>query len=434
MTTTRIPALPPLLLLLLGATTTCKRGSAPAPQPDVVLAPLVFDVPAAKPDSAGGELPGGTTEAQAAPEDPREALTARTYDVLLDGSIVYRATTAGVVIEEAAQPERPRRLAVVYLPGSVNDVAWVGRVQPPRPAACAPAPGGAGCPIPPAVTLVAAAAGPSGVFLIDVTDPEHPAQVGSFDTAGAAMRLAPAPPLLWVADGSGGILALDVADPAQPRAVGGVSGPPDATEPLNAPPQPASTSTLEVPDETAPAFYVRDVVPFGDLLFVAAAFRGLLVYDVRTSSGGPSLSPRLAFDTPGDARALVVDGDRVWVADGPSGLQVIDTALHRPDAAPAVVASYPTPDICRDVQLDVARDKSLFPPVAYLAEGDHGVEILDVSNLSTIAPLGRHVPRRPVNRVTVGPNGLLLLANDADGLMIVDTTDPRAIRQIFPVP
>ncbi|MBI5501090.1 MAG: hypothetical protein HY907_12665 [Deltaproteobacteria bacterium] len=420
-------------LLLLAAAATCKRGSPPVPQPDVALAPLVLDVPAAKP-ADGGTTPQATAEPPGPPEDPREALTLRTYDVLLDGSIACRATTAGVVIEEAAQPERPRRLSVVHLPGSVNDVAWIGRVQPPRPATCPEAPGGPVCPIPPPVTLVAAAAGPAGVFLIDVTDPEHPSQVGTFDTAGAAMRLAPAPPLLWVADGSGGVLALDLADPARPKAVAGVSEPPAAPEPAGATDAPADTSLVDAPDDLPPAFYVRDVVPFGERLFVAASFRGLLVYDVRAAPGGPSLEPRLTFDTPGDARAVAVDGDRVWVADGPSGLQVIDTALHRPDAAPAVVATYPTRDVCRDVKLDVNRDKTLFPPVAYLAVGDHGLEILDASDLSSLSVLGRHVPRRPVNRVTVGPNGLLLLANDADGLMIVDAADPTAIRQIFPAP
>jgi hypothetical protein len=37
-----------------------------------------------------------------------------------------------------------------------------------------------------------------------------------------------------------------------------------------------------------------------------------------------------------------------------------------------------------------------------------------------------------VNRVTVGPNGLLLLANDSAGLLIVDAGDPAAVRRVFP--
>jgi hypothetical protein len=34
--------------------------------------------------------------------------------------------------------------------------------------------------------------------------------------------------------------------------------------------------------------------------------------------------------------------------------------------------------------------------------------------------------------VTLGPNGLVLLANDAAGLQIVDAADPAAIRVVFP--
>ena len=45
---------------------------------------------------------------------------------------------------------------------------------------------------------------------------------------------------------------------------------------------------------------------------------------------------------------------------------------------------------------------------------------------------GRHEAPRPINRVTLGPNGLVLLANDAAGLRVVDAADPAAIRVVFP--
>jgi len=52
------------------------------------------------------------------------------------------------------------------------------------------------------------------------------------------------------------------------------------------------------------------------------------------------------YDTPGDAREVVITGDYVLLADGPGGLRVL--AIHDP-RHPREVATYATPDYARQV-------------------------------------------------------------------------------------
>lgn len=417
------------VVLVVLAFSSCKRAETGGEPVDVV--------PVAPSDAAVVETTtpaAGVVAFPATESDPREELTGRTYDVLLDGTVAYRATTAGVVVEDVSQPEAPQRLAVAELPGSVNRLALLGDVERPA-AAIAAGPGSGDGGVPEAGgaawRVLAAAAGPVGVVLYDIRDPAHPTELSRFDTPGAAMALAASYPNLYVADGTNGLLVLDARDPTRPAVRAAVDG-----STLEAAATEAKESAGAPADGGAPAGpppYFRDVLLDGDRLFAAAGPAGLYVFDAsgfREGTPNPVLALRLAVDTPGDARAVAIDGDTAYVADGPVGLQVID--LNAPGAG--VVTTWATRDVCRDVKISVGRDRTLFPPTAYLAVGDRGLEVLGITAPSAPEVRGRHEAPRPVNRVTIGPNGLVLLANDSAGLRILDAADPASIRVVFPKP
>jgi hypothetical protein len=430
-----------VLLVVLGCAA-CKRAETAGNAGDgAALPPPTLDVPAA--DAADAPTP--TAVFPDAGGDPGEELTSRTYDVLLDGTIAYRATTAGVVVEDLSQPQTPQRFAVAALPGSVNRLALVGDVARPVSTACPQLPdGGNPCGGGPPWRVLAAAAGPVGVVLYDVRDPAKPVELSRYDTPGAAMGLASSFPNLFVADGTNGILVLDVRNPELPFALVGTDGrtpdlparaavaAPDARAEAGDGPAPAVTAASPA---APPTQYVRDVVLDGGRLYAAAGPAGLIVYDVRDPqrvAGNLGLVAVAAVDTPGEARAVAVDGTTVCVADGPAGLQIIDATPGGGAAEPGIIASWSTRDVCRDVKIAVGRDRALLPPTAFLAEGDRGLEVLDLADPRRPQLRGRHEAPRPLNRVTLGPNGLVLLANDAAGLRVVDAADPTAIRVVFP--
>jgi hypothetical protein len=73
--------------------------------------------------------------------------------------------------------------------------------------------------------LAYVADGPSGVHIIDVSNPNNTAILGSYDTPGSARRLALQGKTLYVADGLGGVQILDVTRPAYPAFVDSITLP-----------------------------------------------------------------------------------------------------------------------------------------------------------------------------------------------------------------
>lgn len=375
----------------------CRQAKAPEAGVAEAGAPAVEVTAGPSPEAPAADRGPGP--------DPREELTQRTYDVVLDGTTIYRATTAGIAIEEGIDPSNPVRLGVLHLAGSVNDLEWLGRIKVD----------------PPPATYIAAALGPAGVAVADVTDPTGPVEAARVDTDGAAMGLAWSAPFLYVADGAAGVVAIDLSNPAAPRRIAAWEGDPLVTGlPLN------STGALPPPP------YVRSVTLEASgipIVYAAAGPVGVVALDVADfrfhRRGNGAMRAVWAVNTPGDARASTSAGDILLVADGPAGLQVIGPRTAG-GIGPSIAGTYATLDMCRGVAASGT--------TAYLAVGDRGLEIVDVSDPASPRRLGGFVPKRPVNRVTVGSGGLLHLANDGAGLTIVDASDPAAVRHVFTTP
>ena len=83
-------------------------------------------------------------------------------------------------------------------------------------------------------------------------------------------------------------------------------------------------------------------------------------------------------DTPDLARGVAVSGDLAFVADGSSGLQIMDIT---DPAAPTLVSSYDTPGTAWG--LEVVGD------LAFVADFDAGLQILDITDPSVPTLVGR---------------------------------------------
>jgi len=162
----------------------------------------------------------------------------------------------------------------------------------------------------------------------------------------------------YVACRDGSIQVVDVSDPVDPDREGSV----DAGD--------------------ARRVHVRE-----GYLFVAAGADGLVILETEN----PRRPKRVAAVKTVDARAVFVDGVYAYVADGPGGLRIVD--VSRPEE-PAVVA---TVDLnggddrslaANDVLVHFtparplvgARRRSRSRNVAYVADGESGLYLVDVSN------------------------------------------------------
>ena len=224
-------------------------------------------------------------------------------------------------------------------------------------------------------------------------------------------------------DSPGLVITLDTAGP---RVVGhspeGVVGPVDfLTVTFNEPIDPATLTAADV-SVLAPSLpalvgsydtsgYAYGVAVSGTLAYVADGDSGLQIIDV-SNPAAPTL--RGTYNTSGYAYGVAVSGTLAYVADDDSGLQIIDVSNP---AAPTLRGTYDTSGYAWGVAVSGT--------LAYVADDDSGLQIIDVSN-----------PAAPTLRGTYDTSGyacgvavsgtLAYVADDDSGLQIIDVSNPSA--------
>jgi hypothetical protein len=133
---------------------------------------------------------------------------------------------------------------------------------------------------------------------------------------------------------------------------------------------------------------VTDAVFRNDLVYLVQRDVGLWIVDL-TEPPAPVVLGYLA--TPGQARALRLEGHHVYVADGTAGLRMIDVA---DPTAPVEIGHHDTGDDAQGLFVDGGR--------IYLADGDDGLWILR-DDLATAVP-DDGTPAARANRLAVYPN------------------------------
>lgn len=154
-----------------------------------------------------------------------------------------------------------------------------------------------------------------------------------------------------------------------------------------------------------------DVAVSGSYAYVADGATGLTVVDIST----PGL-PKIvgSVDTPGSAGAIALSGSYAYVADFTSGLVVID--ISNP-ASPSIVGSVDTPGYALGVFISGSR--------AYVADGYVGLHVIDISNPAHPAILGSvDTPGEAEDVVVSG--SYAYIPDLIRGLAVVNVSNPAA--------
>ncbi len=155
----------------------------------------------------------------------------------------------------------------------------------------------------------------------------------------------------------------------------------------------------------------QGVTVAGGLALVADGSSGLQIVDI-TDPSAPTLVG--TYDTPGFAQGVTVAGDLALLADGSSGLQIVDIT---DPSSPMLLGTYDTPDYAYGVT--VAGD------LAFVVDDQSGLQIVDITDPTAPTPVGSY--DTPANAVGVTVAGdLAFVADYASGLQIVDITDPSS--------
>ncbi|NQT35547.1 T9SS type A sorting domain-containing protein, partial [bacterium] len=124
-----------------------------------------------------------------------------------------------------------------------------------------------------------------GLLFISVTDPEHPEEVGYYDTPGNAHDITVSGDYAYVAVGNSGLCVISVADPERPEEVG----------------------YLDTPG------YAWGITVSGDYAYVADGLNGLRVISVADPEHPQEVG---YYDTPGGALGIALSEDGlIYVAD-----------------------------------------------------------------------------------------------------------------------
>jgi len=227
------------------------------------------------------------------------------------------------------------------------------------------------------------AAGAYGLYILDVSTPSAPSLVGVYDTPGFANAVAPYGHFAYVAEGSG-LLIIDISVPSAPTLAGSYA-------------------------TTHPAMRVALMIGYTHIsAYVSCGYGGLEIVDV-TSPSNPSWVK--SQDTPGYARGLDIWGDYICIADKYS-MQVIDiTPL-------AIVGSYG----CQGFAQGLAVRSGL----AYVADGYNGLQIIDLTDPADPDVAGGYVTAGYATDVDVEGQYAFVVSQSPEEVSVIDVLNPSS--------
>ncbi|MFG0245014.1 MAG: GC-type dockerin domain-anchored protein [Phycisphaerales bacterium JB052] len=173
---------------------------------------------------------------------------------------------------------------------------------------------------------------------------------------------------------------LDVTDPSDPIAVGHVSG-------------------RAVDCEVA-----------GDIAFVSGAAEGVSIYDVSDSTSPALLSQLVTVEL---ALSTAVNEDTLFVASGNQGLYSVDISML---SDPEVIRWY-------RFNFDQVNEVVVDGKIAYLADSDDGLYVLDISDPANVVTLDLVETQDEIVSLKI-QDGRAYVADSDAGLLVYDVTAP----------
>ncbi len=324
------------------------------------------------------------------------------------GQLVYLANNyRGVQVIDFSDPERPRQIGTLKIPGKAWKIALNGRYA-----------------------YVAAKEG--GIQVLDIADPANLRLLGGAELGGLALDVVLAGNRAYVANSRLGLQVVDIANPAHPRLLATlpVPGHPFAlavngeTAYLAAAERGLQVVDLHDPQRPRVIGSLQTVQPvFGvaardGMVYLAAGSAGLAAVDV-SNPVAPALLETI--DTPGTARAIALAGDHAYLADNVSGLQVVDLADPR---RPRFDGAYELPGLAQSVA--VTGDRAL------VAMGRKGLQAVDLRQKAIRRP--PFFTARACIADFVAAGARAYLAAGARGVLVLNTRDPFRPRLISSLP
>ncbi|MDJ0762132.1 MAG: hypothetical protein QNJ97_04010 [Myxococcota bacterium] len=261
--------------------------------------------------------------------------------------------------------------------------------------------------------------------ILDITDPTNPVALSSRVTVDFPRDIAVRGDEAYVCEGMEGMEMFDVFDPRNPIPTGtqGTYGNMDkVVEKDGYAYVAAGYSGMRVIDVMSPmnpvevgayesSGPVHRVHVGGDLAYVSTLYGEEI--SILNISDPTSPSHTGSIYLPGGYTEGVFTVDHLaYVADGNLGLVIADVSNP---SAPVIIGSFDTPGYTSNVYVDGM--------YAYLADGDNGLYILDISEPIAPTVIGHYDTPGSARQVAVADN-TVYIADSTMGVRVIDVTDP----------
>lgn len=237
------------------------------------------------------------------------------------------------------------------------------------------------------------AAGNGGLLIVDITDPANMELVSQYNTTGTARDVVVSGNYAYVADGvtaaglstAGKMFIFDISDVANPSLVG------------------TYTKTTDT---------VTTVALSGTNLFVGTTLGGVRVIDV-TNPAAPTEIGALTTDAQADTDIVIKDNRLYLLQASLSKMTIVN--IDTP-SSPAIVTTVATAATANELYINES--------TLYVANGDNGITVYDLTNLDAPANQGTYNSAGVAMGVALVPNSPWVFVADAGGgIDLVDFSD-----------
>ncbi len=237
--------------------------------------------------------------------------------------------------------------------------------------------------------------GSAGMQILDVTIVNSIDSVSSYNTDGSANDVTVASingdTYAFISDYNRGYVVVDVDDPANPVLTGVVNVAAGGF---------VNTSYVDAVNRIA---------------YIALATGQVSVFDLSPLPNAPVFLT--GINGGGSANGLYVSGNRLYIAGGTVGLQIVDIT---DPGIPVIISAFNTPGIASGV--------SISTNYAYVADASNGMLVLDVTNSTAPVILSRFAPNGQILGVTVNNNNVFT-ADNGYGIENVSVSSPQSPTQ-----
>ncbi len=241
--------------------------------------------------------------------------------------------------------------------------------------------------------------GSAGVGVMDVHDPTLPRSIAFFDTSGSTKSLQINGKYAYVADGTDGLRIFDVSNPNEPREEGFYRA------------EPLLQGVIQYKERGS----AESVVIDKGIAYIAYGKLGLEIVSLGRENE-PVFLKRI--ETKSSVYRVTLDGTRAYLAAGREGLVIVD--VEAPNA-PKVLARWDTPGVVYDVKVVHTPNRDTY---ALLADGSYGVQILKVNDPQKIEKVPGIVTNGTARSIALDPQRrLVYLALGERGIQIVDLSN-----------